>query len=55
MFEDSTAYESNIQQVIKAISQIGKPTGGKVFFFSGSPLSNKYPVLKTTDKPGVNE
>ena len=53
MFSDSTALESNIQAAIKSISLIGKPTGAKVYFFQGSPLSSKFPLLKPTEKPGV--
>lgn len=40
---------------MKSLSLIAKPIGGKVYFFEGSPLSNKYPILRPTEKPGVVE
>jgi protein transport protein SEC24 len=55
MFEDTTVFDSNLAQAIKALGMITKPTGGKVFLFASSPLSNKFPHLRPTEKPGVAE
>lgn len=55
MFSESTVFESNLGAAVKAIGMIAKPTGGKVFVFDGSPISSKFPHLRPTDKPGVQE
>jgi hypothetical protein len=55
MFEDSGVFDANLIQAIKAIGILTKPIGGKVYLFEASPISQKYPHLRPTDKPGVPE
>ena len=45
-------YDTNILHAVKGLGLLAKPTGAKVFFFDGSPNSNKFPHLRPPDKPG---
>ena len=45
MFSDNTVFDANVLNAVKGLGLLAKPTGAKVFFFDGSPNSNKYPHL----------
>jgi protein transport protein SEC24 len=55
MFSESTEYDTNLDHVVKSIGILTKVTGAKVFLFESSPMSNKFPHLQVTQKPGVKD
>jgi len=55
MFSDSSEYDTNLDHVVKSIGILTKATGAKVFLFESAPMSNKFPHLAVTNKPGVRD